>query len=139
MKVLFALYAAALLMTGCSVQHEVNQSAAHAPVPMIDGLPWPLDAAGHYAQGTTVVFGLVDEGGQIIEACVAQSSGNSALDQAAIQKMVNKRFQPGTKNGVPVRGYVRVPVMLYLDGAEHPAPPRIQSVCQTRLVWRNKW
>jgi TonB family protein len=138
MKVLLALCAAALVVTGCSVKQEVQQSPSQAPVPMLDGRPWPMDAPGHYAQGTVVVFGLVNEGGLMVEACVAQSSGNAALDSAAVQKLVNTRFHPGAKNGVPVSGYVRAPIMLYLDGADHPAPPRSQSVCQTRPVWPNR-
>lgn len=139
MKKLFTLCAAALVVTGCSVKQEVQQSPAQAPVPMIDGRPWPMDAPGHYAQGTVVVFGLVNEGGLMVEACVAQSSGNAELDLAAVRRLVNKRFQSGTKNGVPVSGYVRAPVMFYLDGADHPAPPHSRSECQTRPVWPDKW
>lgn len=47
--------------------------------------------------------------GTVLACSLTASSGNSFLDQAAVNAARNSRFAPGTKDGKPVEMKVKVP------------------------------
>ncbi len=53
-------------------------------------------------QGSLFVRVLVNTAGKVLDAEIAQSSGNAALDQAALQAAPHNRFKPAVKDGKPV-------------------------------------
>jgi protein TonB len=53
---------------------------------------------------------LVGENGRPQEVSLGESSGESALDQAAMDAVREWRFEPAKRNGVPVRAWAIVPV-----------------------------
>jgi periplasmic protein TonB len=61
-------------------------------------------------EGRVKVRVLVGENGRPQEVTVGESSGESALDQAAIEAVREWRFEPAKRNGVAVRAWAIVPV-----------------------------
>ncbi len=61
-------------------------------------------------EGRVKVRVLVGENGRPQEVTVGESSGESALDQAAIEAVREWRFEPARRNGVAVRAWAIVPV-----------------------------
>ena len=57
----------------------------------------------------------VDAGGHPIHVSVVESSGDDALDQAALNALARWRLAPALKDGVPVASQVRVPIRFRLD------------------------
>jgi TonB family protein len=63
--------------------------------------PWLAKQAG--ITGTVTVWVLVNEEGNVIEAVVYKSSGNTSLDEAAVQAAYKCKFKPGIQNGWPIK------------------------------------
>lgn len=61
-------------------------------------------------EGRVRVRVLVGENGRPQEVTIGQSSGESALDQAALDAVRTWRFEPAKRDGVPVRAWAIVPV-----------------------------
>jgi protein TonB len=61
-------------------------------------------------EGTVRVRVLVGENGRVQEATVGKSSGEAALDDAALEAVRDWRFEPAKRNGVPVRAWAIVPI-----------------------------
>jgi protein TonB len=61
-------------------------------------------------EGTVRVRVLVGEDGRPQEVTVGESSGESALDNAAMDAVRTWRFEPAKHNGVPVRAWAVIPV-----------------------------
>jgi protein TonB len=61
-------------------------------------------------EGRVKVRVLVGENGRPQVVTLGESSGESALDQAAIDAVREWRFEPAKRNGVPVRAWAVVPV-----------------------------
>jgi len=61
-------------------------------------------------EGTVRVRVLVGEDGRPQEVTVGKSSGESALDNAAMDAVRTWRFEPARHNGVPVRAWAIIPV-----------------------------
>ncbi len=59
----------------------------------------------------------VAEDGRVTSATVAQSSGYTALDEAALAAVRRWRFRPATRDGVPISGTVRTAVHFRLENA----------------------
>lgn len=57
----------------------------------------------------------IDEGGNLLSVGVAESSGYKLLDDAAVKTVKRWRFKPATRDGVPVRGIVTVPIEFRLN------------------------
>ncbi|MFQ6008427.1 MAG: energy transducer TonB [Candidatus Zixiibacteriota bacterium] len=53
--------------------------------------------------GTVVVWVVVDEHGNVIDARVYKSSGMQSLDEAAVRAAYKNKFKPGIQNGHPVK------------------------------------
>jgi protein TonB len=61
-------------------------------------------------EGLVRIRVLVGENGRPQEVTIGKSSGESALDNAAIDAVRDWRFEPARRNGVPVRAWAIVPV-----------------------------
>ena len=61
-------------------------------------------------EGTVRVRVLVGEDGRVQEATVGKSSGEAALDDAALDAVRDWRFEPAKRDGVPVRAWAIVPI-----------------------------
>jgi len=69
--------------------------------------PWCLRRG---IEGQVKVRVLVGEDGLPQELTIAKSSGDSALDNAALDAVKQWVFVPATRHGVPVRGWAIVPI-----------------------------
>jgi len=61
-------------------------------------------------EGTVRVRVLVGENGRVQEVTVGKSSGEAALDEAAMEAVRYWRFEPAKRDGVPVRAWAIVPI-----------------------------
>jgi protein TonB len=61
-------------------------------------------------EGTVRVRVLVGEDGRPQEVTIGKSSGESALDESAMDAVRQWRFEPARRNGVPVRAWAIIPV-----------------------------
>jgi len=61
-------------------------------------------------EGRVRVRALVGENGKVQEVTLDRSSGESALDESALEAVRTWRFEPARRNGVPVRAWAIVPV-----------------------------
>jgi len=61
-------------------------------------------------EGRVRVRVLVGENGKVQEVTLDRSSGESALDESALEAVRTWRFEPASRNGVPVRAWAIVPV-----------------------------
>ena len=61
-------------------------------------------------EGTVRVKVLVGEDGRPQEVTLGKSSGESALDEAAMDAVRTWRFEPARRNGVPVRAWAIIPI-----------------------------
>ncbi len=73
-------------------------------------LPLPAQAE----EGKVRVKVLIGENGTPGEIQLAESSGNTSLDEAALTALCRWRFQPALRNGQPVLAWVTVPVIFSL-------------------------
>jgi protein TonB len=65
-------------------------------------------------EGRVRVHVLVGENGKPQEVTLGRTSGDSSLDEAAMEAVRRWRFEPARRNGVPVRAWVAVPVQFKL-------------------------
>ena len=61
-------------------------------------------------EGVVKVRVLVGEDGRPQEVTLGKSSGESALDEAALEAVADWVFNPATRNGLPIRAWVVVPI-----------------------------
>lgn len=80
-----------------------------APAPV-----YPESARQSGASGTVLVGLAINETGTVSDAWVESSSGNDALDRAAVQAVLSWQFIPARQNGLPVPVRTRVPVIFGL-------------------------
>ncbi len=66
-------------------------------------------------RGTVVVDFQVDANGRVQNAVIAQSN-NPAFDEPALEAVRKWKFQPGTRNGQPVKLAERVPIIFEIEG-----------------------
>lgn len=65
-------------------------------------------------EGVVKVRVLVGENGKPQEITISKSSGDSALDRAALEAIEDWEFNPATRDGQPIRAWVIVPVAFTL-------------------------
>lgn len=80
-----------------------------APAPV-----YPESARRSGISGTVLVGLAINEAGTVSDAWVESSSGNDALDRAAVQAVLSWQFIPARQNGLPVPVHTRVPVIFGL-------------------------
>ena len=102
-----------------SVASHADAPASSDPLPLASHArvrpEYPDISRKRGQEGLVRVLVHVDEKGIPEEAAVAQSSGFSLLDEAALKAVRKWRFTPGLRNGVPVRGRAIVPVEFRLQ------------------------
>lgn len=79
------------------------------------GREYPQDLRAAGVGGSVTVALVVDEGGSVQSASVAQSSFIVALDEAAVAAARTMRFTPGEVDGVPVATTLYVPIIFNPD------------------------
>jgi TonB family protein len=78
---------------------------------------YPIEALREGVAGTVQLELLVGTHGRVLDARILQSSGDRRLDAAARDQVLrNWRFRPAMKDGAPVQGLARVPIVFTLDG-----------------------
>lgn len=75
---------------------------------------YPESARAANVEGTVMVGLIIGVSGTVTSAWVESSSGNSALDQAAVNSVYSWRFAPAKQNGVAIEVQSRVPVSFTL-------------------------
>ncbi|MGB5102078.1 MAG: TonB family protein [Steroidobacteraceae bacterium] len=96
-------------------------SASHEP-PLVSNLSLRRMKAPVYpprclrmgTEGVVKVRVLVGENGRPQEITISKSSGDSSLDRAAMEAIEDWEFNPATRNGLPIRAWVIVPVAFTL-------------------------
>lgn len=99
--------------TGSGTGSGVGSNTAPPTSPSILSAPdpkYPESARRANIEGTVGVELVIGAQGSVTSAWVAESSGNAALDQAAVDAVYRWRFAPGTLNGSPVETRSRVRV-----------------------------
>jgi protein TonB len=93
------------------------------PAGMLDKTPralsqrspvYPSEAVRSLRQGEVLVEFGVDEAGRVFAPRII-SSTSSVFDEPALRAVSQWRFEPGRRDGLPVRFRMRVPVEFHLD------------------------
>ena len=101
----------------------ISRPASAEPIvvqPEIDprrGLSEPLYPAKEIRQehaGTVILSVYVLGNGRVGEVRIEQSTGYPALDEAAAREARSWRLKPGTRDGVPVPMWKRIPITFRL-------------------------
>lgn len=71
---------------------------------------YPPEAECNSNGGTTVLRVVIERNGVPAQVAQVQSSGNDALDQAALEAVRSWKFRAATRNGKPVSHTITVPV-----------------------------
>ncbi len=77
---------------------------------------YPVESRHLREQGTVTIKVLVSPEGVVQELKLAESSGHSRLDKAALSAVRNWRFAPAKQAGKPVAAWVIVPIPFVLKG-----------------------
>ena len=78
-----------------------------------DQVPYPPKALSRRIAATVLVRALVDESGHVVEAAIVQSSNQRAeygFDEAALKRVLGRRYRPARRNDVAVPIWVVVRV-----------------------------
>ena len=93
---------------------EMSMSRAKALAIASPRPPYPYEARSHKIMGSGVIVVTVDPAsGDVTNAIVAQSTGSSILDDAAVSTFRRWRFRPGSVSKV------RIPITFTLTGASY--------------------
>ena len=72
---------------------------------------YPPDLRERRVSGTTMLWVRLDEEGNVVDARLRESSGESALDEAAIRVARVMQFTPALNRNVPVQVWIALPVV----------------------------
>jgi TonB family protein len=106
--------AMAVFAVGCGGKAKVAADTAPVSVSMPQPA-YPEAARKAGIEGKAMLEVTVGADGAVLSATLAQSSGNGALDTAALQAVTTARFTPATKAGKPVEARVTVPYQFKLN------------------------
>jgi protein TonB len=88
---------------------EVKPNPISIPKP-----EYPEMARRARIEGQVIVKVLVDVDGSVAEAQILKSSGNDALDEAALTAARQARFTPARQKDMPVKVWISIPFNFYL-------------------------
>jgi protein TonB len=80
--------------------------------------PYPEIALRRGWQGEVLLKVRVSPEGRAVSVGVQRSSGRDLLDQAAIEAVKAWSFVPARQGGLPIGGWVTVPIVFKLQGNE---------------------
>ena len=102
------------------LQLGVDDAPLRPPVRIDDGttFEYPPDAWDDGIDGTTVLRLLISRRGTVDSALVVESSGNAALDSAALANSRRLRYKPAAQGGNPVQVWGRLPVVFSVPEQE---------------------
>lgn len=102
------------------LQLGVDDAPLRPPVRIDDGMTfeYPPDAWDDGIDGTTVLRLLISRRGTVDSALVVESSGNAALDSAALANARRLRYKPAAQGGNPVQVWGRLPVVFSVPEQE---------------------
>ena len=90
---------------------EVKPQPINIPVPT-----YPDMARTAGIEGQAVVEALVDVDGSVADARILKTSGNTSLDQAAVDAAMRAKFTPAKQRDKAVRVWVSIPFRFTLTG-----------------------
>jgi TonB family protein len=76
---------------------------------------YPEMAKEQNIQGTVIVLITIGPSGSVVSASIAESSGNAALDKAALQAAQESTFRPPLANGIPTTRQYKIEYDFQLD------------------------
>jgi len=71
---------------------------------------YPLEAIRDEISGSVIVLADIDERGHVVGARIEHADPAGVFDAASLQAVVQWQFEPATRNGVPIREQIRVPI-----------------------------
>jgi len=77
--------------------------------------PYPPMSRRLGEQGRVIVRARIEVDGSASQAEISASSGYTRLDQTALHSVLNWRYVPGTRNGVPEAMWFHVPILFVLE------------------------
>lgn len=107
---------------------SVTSGTLLAPV-LIEPAPpasthYPRVALSYRAEGTATVRALVAADGSVTQVGLKRSSGNAAIDAAALAHLGARSFVPARRDGRAVEAWIAIPVTFDLpEDASHAALP----------------
>ncbi|MCR6627893.1 MAG: energy transducer TonB [Pseudoxanthomonas sp.] len=108
------LLAGVFALSACTKKAEESTAPLIAPTELaaIDTPPpaYPAEAECNSEGGTTVLRVTIEQDGVPARVSQVQSSGNAALDKAALAAVQTWKFRAATRNGQPVTHTINVPV-----------------------------
>jgi len=112
MKTILTVGSAALLLVACGSQPATPQTGSSEVMPKVveQAQPiYPEEARKAGVEGTAIVDVTIGADGAMVRCGLAAGSGNSQLDEAALQAVHVSKFAAGTRDGKPVEMKVKVP------------------------------
>jgi protein TonB len=106
--------AIAVFAVGCGGKAKVVADTEPVSVSMPQP-EYPEAARKAGIEGKAILEVTVGADGAVLSATLSQSSGNGALDTAALKAVATARFTPATKAGKPVEAKVAVPYQFKLN------------------------
>jgi protein TonB len=90
-------------------------------------LRYPTIARKAGIEGIVIVEAVIDEQGHVIQTNIAKSLGESGCDEAAINAVKSVSWKPASRDGVPVKVMISIPVKFQLNAKRSnesmPPPP----------------
>jgi protein TonB len=96
-------------------QTSITPPTAHANTLSNPPPPYPRQSRRLGEQGKVVLSAEIATNGKALRALVNISSGYPRLDRAALDSVLNWRFIPGNKAGVPQQMWVNIPINFVLE------------------------
>ena len=131
MKAVLTAVGLALLMMACGSQPATAQAGTDEMMPKAVELVqpnYPEGARKAGIEGTSIVEVTIGTDGAMVRCSLAASSGNSQLDEAALQAVHVSKFAAGTRNGKPVEMTIKVPFKFKLADKQKEQRGRVQAV-----------
>jgi periplasmic protein TonB len=131
MKVILTWAGVMLVLLACGSQPKTTPEAGNVvpPTAVSPAHPvYPESARKAGVEGTPVVEITIGADGAVLACSLVTGSGNSLLDQAALDAARGTKFSPGTRDGKPVEMKIKVPYRFKLDDSHSEKRSDAQDV-----------